>query len=327
MRNNIAVVKDLATNLIDQLKRQGIAIKRTGALEVISQLQNHTDWNRYRAKLTSENRPRQMQKACVKTKVLLGRPGTGKTEALKTILSLESAEGSSHSLYFCFSGCGLWYHHEKDKFLPKKVNYWKVLYNRFGLREVIHPEVLVDAPHIVDMRPTETRMQEGLQEAFKSFMTRYQSDLSSVRIGSILVDEFFRLGRDHEKQFFEVISDFCAVQKFPVRCMVISTQCELDDYSAIDTDRDPLNYVCEQYMSKRQPYAPAEFMPIGGDKNWRSTSLDDENLLYDIFSAVTGAIARKTKRGERENPDLGRFSYFVNGPAWARALIPKSKAI
>lgn len=326
MRNNIAVVKDLATNLIDQLKRQGISIKRTGALEVISHLQNHTDWNRYRAKLTSENRPRQLQKSDVNTKVVLGITGVGKTEVLKSILSLEDAEGSSQSLYICFSGAGLWYEHGRDPFLPKNINRWKVTHSPCGLIEIVHPEILVEGPHIVNISSDRLTNQEGLLDAFRSFMTLHQADLSYSRIGSILVDEFLRLNPALETQFFRVISDFCAIQKHPVRRLVIASQREIESNSNISGML--INQLCDdltrRLLAIDLPFT--EFVPICGDKNWRSTSIDDDNLVYDIFSAVTQVLARKPRRGQREQPDLGRFSYFVNGPEWVRALIPKSKA-
>ena len=325
MRNNIAVVKDLATNLIDQLKRQGISIKRTGALEVISHLQNHTDWNRYRAKLTSENRPRQLQKSDVNTKVVLGITGVGKTEVLKSILSLEDAEGSSQSLYICFSGAGLWYEHGRDPFLPKNINRWKVIHSPCGLIEIVHPEILVEGPHIVNISSDRLTNQEGLLDAFRSFMTLHQADLSYSRIGSILVDEFLRLNPALETQFFRVISDFCAIQKHPVRRLVIASQREIKQSSKVSGMI--INHLCDDLTRRllQMDSSSTAFIPIGGDKNWRSSSLDDDNLVYDIFSAVTEALARKPRRGEREQTDLGRFSYFVNGPAWVRALIPKSK--
>jgi len=321
---NISAIKSHASILIEHLQRYGITLKKTQALEVVSNLHAQTDWNRVSAKLKTlgkssasiQNKPSQPLPTCF----LIGRPGVGKTEVLKTIVQLESADKSALPVLVCLSGSAHIDGHSIDRRLPA-LNRWTVHYDEQGLTHVDSPDALSDSGKMINFVSLIRGGRLGLKEAFVQFMREYAEQMSCGKIGSFIIDEFARLPKEDELDVINAAVRFCAGQPVPVRQLLIASQTPpiLASRAAGITPR----FVVEMHYPVVMPAdIPVETVMHFNTRNfepeWLSESASDPRLVSDIYARVLKEIFSEDRmdRGSKGS----RMSRILGNSLWFRDL-------
>ncbi|MDT8925225.1 hypothetical protein RBE51_20745 [Pseudomonas taiwanensis] len=335
----VSAVKTHASVLVEHLNRYGIKLKKTQAIEVIANLQGQTDWNRVRAKLSgvAERCTPELPAGATPLRafMLLGRPGIGKTEALKTIVELEQADGQTNSLFICLSGSAHVYLDEQDS-ISHHSNNFDVHYSSTGLTKVSGRLRLTNKPILVNMISDERGSRQGLKQALISFLIQNKEIFKAVPIGSVLIDEIHCLQAGEECEIIETVAWLSATLPKPVRQLVMANQgtpCAKAQLTGVDLkllvdSKSPhaldWNYggkfdfphenVGQVYKREGGGYWSDPRLP------WRSQSIDDDFLVKDIFNAVILAlIEEKSEKRIRVNGTT-RLRYVLGESIWFRDL-------
>lgn len=294
----VGAVKSHATILIEHLQRYGITLKRTQALEVISNLQAQTDWNRVKAKLCAESTqqksaelPLPLGLERIHTCALVARPCSGKTEVLKTIACLESADGSAVPVFICLSGGGHIDNGNYDQRIPH-FNRWGIHYDREGIVHIEKPTRMNNFGVMINFHSRVRGDRSGLKEAFIEFMRLHSTHLCENPIGSVLIDEFSRLSPNDEIEVLEAAARFCLDLTPSARRLIIACQVPLQKHEirgvglSYVTEIDyPGHFPAQIPMEVAAPHCYEDFAP-----EWVSESISDHRLVVDILAQVRHAI-------------------------------------
>lgn len=315
----VGAVKSHATILIEHLQRYGITIKRTQALEVISNLQAQTDWNRVKAKLSDVPVKRIVDKTPVSgllpTCMLVSRTGSGKTEVLKTIVELETADRSFFPVFICLSGAAHIDENGLDRRLPS-LSRWEIQYDGNGYFHVTKPTSSSGLGAMINFRSRARGDRTGLKEAFLAFMGSHGSNLSTKPIGSVLIDEFSRLQPEDETEVLETAARFCLNQQIPAKRLILAGQVPLRGQKPEEVD---LSYVMEHdypcFMPNEVPTQVV--MPLNSDgfpPDWESESPSDPRLVADIFAQVRYSLCWRRNDGSSNS----RLHHVRGNSLWFR---------
>ncbi|AYG47898.1 hypothetical protein DV532_26815 (plasmid) [Pseudomonas sp. Leaf58] len=337
----VSAVKTHASVLVEHLNRYGIKLKKTQAIEVIANLQGQTDWNRVRAKLTGVEKKLMPELPAgakpLRAMILLGRPGIGKTEALKTIVELEQADSQTNSLFICLSGSAHVYLDEQDS-ISYHSNNFDVHYSSTGIIKTTGRLRLPNKPILINMISDERGSRHGLKQSLISFLIQNKELFQSVRIGSVLIDELHCLQAEEEREIIETVAWFSATLPRPIRQLVMVSQVIpsfktapagvdlkllVDSQFPLAMDWKPNENLSFPHESVGQVYTrPLDGMGYWEHPHlpWRSQSIDDEFLVKDIFNAVILAlIEEKSERRIRVNGTT-RLRYVLGESIWFRDL-------
>lgn len=317
MKNDLIVAaKSHASILTEHLSRFGIKIKRTQALEVIANLHAQTDWNRFSAKL-ADAKPTQTDSSTITkgpllTQFVLGRPGAGKTEVLKTVLTLEEKEAYSRPILICLSGSAHTYKNGLDRLLPK-VSRWDVAYDEDGMTGSNFNNVHASA-FLINFKPSVTGSRKGLRLAFEQFMAQFFDEVKHFKIGSLMIDEFSCLPPEDESLVLSSAAHFCGRLDRPVRQLLIASQVmALDALSVPGLD---VRHIAESFSDHYNSSVPTTYVAARG-QDWKAQSIDDPCLVTDIFIEIQDEIEACRSRhwvNERTN----RLSYIKGNALWFR---------
>jgi hypothetical protein len=323
----VAAVKSHASILIDHLAKYGIKLKKTQALEVISNLQNQRDWNRVRAKLCGNDiAGKELLTPAIKPEFqsfsLIGCMGTGKTEAMKTLFNLEQADGASFPIYVCLSGGAHIYGHAVDEQLHAAR--WTVSFSASGSVDVKQPSVsmLHGKAQIVNFVGERRGSRIGLGAAFKNFFEQQGEALARHAVGSLFVDEFHGLDSDDEKTIIQAVHVFSDALSHPIRRLVIASQTPFSHGTMLH--HPEFKHLVEaRYTSHvAQDFAHTSvgdgFYSQGlyQESNWESQSMDDPRIVEDVFRTVTGHIHTDPVR----KSDESRMKHVLGQSLWFRDL-------
>lgn len=318
----ISAAKSHASVLSEHLKRYGVTIKRTQALEIIANLHGQMDWNRVSAKL-AQLEPRSPSKPLVSksellTQFVIGRPGSGKTETLKTVVALEVADRKSAPIFVCLSGTAHIRGMSIDHALSN-MNRWDVHYSADGVREIKQTRKSHDAARIINFMPDIRESRIGLRKAFGQLLEQLHSELKSVQVGSFIIDEFSAVPHDDEHAVINAAAVFCKSLDLPVRQLLIGSQISpllplkgtsMDVRFVVDLLSVPFEKAGVTTTYAKKGY--------GKDRDDRhvSTSIDDPMLLTEIFSEVVSCHELGFGSAESSSSRLDRIksSSLFNSP-------------
>lgn len=318
----VGAVKSHATILIEHLKRYGITIKRTQALEVISNLQAQTDWNRVRARLCDD--PIQQKSAepslplgldRIQTCAVVARPRSGKTEVLKTIACLESADRSALPVFICLSGGGHINDGNYDQRIPA-FSRWCIHYDSNGIVNIEKPTGGFNLGVMINFQSRVRGDRSGLKEAFLEFFKLHSARLSEYRIGSVLIDEFSRLSPSDEIEVLEAAARFCLELTPSARRLIIACQVPLQNREIRGVD---LSYVTEiDYPGHFPGQIPTAVAPSNSYEDfppdWDSESISDHRIVVDILAQVRHAIFWRRNDGSSRS----RLHHVRGDSLWFR---------
>ncbi|WP_338923713.1 glyoxalase superfamily protein (plasmid) [Pseudomonas silesiensis] len=299
---HIAAAKNLATNLIEILAAQGIDLKRTQALEVVSKLQDHTDWNRLSAKL--KGRGKQGKSRETAAFALISRPGYGKTETIRALFELECADGETCPLLIDVGGCGtLADLVGKDPFMVARDRI-KLFYDNTG---IVHVEKTytdlcrepVGRGLVVDLWPLgnyhELRKFSGVALAqFLDNPAKYVREPLLKRIGTVFLDEYHRL-EDQDVACCEAMGRFIKGLT-NLRRVVIGTQLVLTPEATEAIGLPFCHLIPEPELVFRQHKWPWVYRALPKDLPWESESLDDHRVVSDLLMKSFGITNSKSPR-------------------------------
>jgi hypothetical protein len=293
---HISAVKNLATTLTKALDGQGIKLKHTQALEIVSKLQNHTDWNRLNAKLRGKDsiHPPATNLAAFG---LVAPCGYGKSEVMRALFEIECVDGATCPLYICITGCAhqsggrIW---GNDDFLAKK-DRLTVIYSRSGIVSVKSD---LTAPCragtgkgvLVNFRPQDdVFLGDGVIAAFVQMLENLEHYLPkniSGRIGTVFVDEFHRFEMDAGASDVAMQALGSYLRRMPsARRLVIASQIAVVS-SAIPLLGIPFSYVLEPGRLKWLSNDMNDVQKIDqtlANIRWTSKSIDDHAIVHDLF--------------------------------------------
>jgi hypothetical protein len=281
-------VKKLAKKLIESLQGQGIELKNTQALEIISKLQNGSDWNRLSAKLRgntlSPGKPKNLAAL-----VMVAPPGYGKSEAMRTLFEIECIDGATCPLYISLTG----FAHisgnrpsERDAFLTQK-DLLTVVYDRSGIVSV---NAVLTTPCRVGtgkgvlvnlVANDRIKSEEGIAVTLVQLLERLEQYLPGSianQIGSVLIDDYEMYEPKHVDAALKAIGAF--LQRLPTaRRLVISSQIALPT-SSLSSLGFPLHYVVSP--SSIDWYSN-DVSKVLKDQSWSSTSINDHAIVSDLY--------------------------------------------
>jgi hypothetical protein len=337
----VSAVKTHASVLVEHLNRYGIKLKKTQAIEVIANLQGQTDWNRVRAKLSGveERRTPELPAGATPLRafMLLGRPGIGKTEALKTIFELEKADSQTNPLFICLSGSAHVYLDENDT-ISRHTNNFDVHYSVAGIANTTGRIRVDNEPIFVNMVSTERGSRLGLKQALISFLIQNKDLFQNTRIGSVLIDELHCLQADEEREIIETVAWFSASLPKPIRQLVMASQ-------VLPSVQPAISGVELKLLVERR-FPPVNKWDFNGELafphesvgevykreadgrcywrqptlSWSSKSVDDECLVKDIFSSVLLALIDEKSCARPRVNGTTRLRYVLGESLWFRDL-------
>jgi hypothetical protein len=292
--DSVSVVKTHASILIESLKDLGITIKKTQALEIMSKLENRTDWNRLRARLKNLDEP-QAKKPAKRNKldcmVLLAPANARKTEALKALFELEYKDNETCPVMICMSGDGHTLGNGRDHYIYRHTRI-TVTYDEFGIvgdAEIKGASVKGNYGLIVNLVSKHKGQRVGaglaLSQFLKSFSTAVAPELEK-QVGTLMVDGFEQIDLTERDGVFSQISAFCEQNQESVRRVVMSSREVISSSNASN-----LNMSVSYIVKNIQLYPELE-----GKKNckelassfhsfyhWKSSSLSDPLIVEDMF--------------------------------------------
>lgn len=336
-KDYVAVAKDNASVLIETLKGMGIPLKRTQALEIVSQLQARTDWNRLQAKLKEFRRepiPKVHSATAFDACFVVGRPGEGKTETLKTLFEIECIEGQRTPILVCMAGSAHTYKMQRDS--TKKIRRSARLTVQYDQDGILSCELFDKNASIFDAATgllinfvSSVRGQRaGAGLALAQFLDQIRSFLPShlleSRLGSLLIDEFHQIVESECDELFQSISQFVSAHSQSFHRMVIATQVGLSEHLVKNLVLRKTLLISSEMKS--HPFivdattkyvSPTQRQLNGGA--WKSESFDDLRVVADLFSMsleIT-SLGIKDFRGD-EDPRYWRTTGVT--PRWLNDL-------
>lgn len=321
---HITAAKSLATNLVETLATQGIDLKRTQALEVISRLQNHSDWNHLSAKLKDRVK-QQVKSKDLAAFALIARMGYGKTEAMRALFELECADGETCPLLIDVGGYGAVANFcSKDPYLSGK-DRLTLFYDHTG---IVHVEKaftdLCRRPAgkglVVALKPLENghALQKFSGVALRQFLGNPEKYVRSAllkRIGTVFLDEFHRL-EDQNIACCEVLGRFMKGLEIPRR-LVIGSQSILTPEASEAIGMPLYHLIPEPEQDFFRCKWPWVYKALPETQPWESESLDDHRVVGDLFIWSF----RYLRSGGRSHPSgLSRLGRLPINVPWFKQL-------
>jgi hypothetical protein len=203
--DHIKAVKTHAAILIETLKPHGVALKKTEAIEIISQLQSRLDWNRLRAKLKTPvaAKPQANQEATLPDAMLVVGRGMEKSEILKTLFELECAEGVTAPILVSIAGKGHTHGLGADIFFSRLPRI-TVSYDGSGIVSVNGSDHCNGKGLLVNLTCSVKGSRAGAGYALSQLFNCHSSSLKEgigLPLGSLLIDDLDQITDDLE--FFE----------------------------------------------------------------------------------------------------------------------------
>lgn len=236
--DDIKVVKTHASILIESLKPHGIVLKRSQALEVMSKLENRTDWNRLRVKLlnlANSKKPSRPTEATKDAVFIVGGARTDKTEILKTLFELESLECATAPILISVSGSGHTFGSQSDEFFLKSERL-TITYDQNGvidaeeqnyrifLREAASKGLLVN--FVSSKKGSRAGVGFAIAQVLKDHHAKFPYYCKG-KIGSLLIDDFHQIGKEELIEVTAAIRGLAKDQETFIR-LVATSNCGLD---------------------------------------------------------------------------------------------------
>ncbi|WP_408602178.1 hypothetical protein [Pseudomonas sp. PLMAX] len=232
--DDIKVVKNHASILIESLKPHGVVLKRSQALEVMSKLENRTDWNRLRVKLQNLAKPKKPSRPTETTTdavCIVGGSRTDKTEILKTLFELESLECATAPILFSVSGSGHTFGSQSDDFFRKSERL-TITYDRngvIGAEELNYRSFFRESGSkglLVNFVSLTKGSRLGVGFAIAQVLKDHQAMFPFYcrgKVGSLLIDDFHQIGEEELIEVTAAIRSFAKDQPFFIRLVATST--------------------------------------------------------------------------------------------------------
>lgn len=292
--DSVSVVKTHASILIESLKEQGITIKKTQALEIMSRLENRTDWNRLRARLKNLDELK-TKKPAKKNKldcmVLLAPANSRKTEALKALFELEYKDNETCPVMICMSGDGHTLGNGKDFYISRHTRV-TVTYDEFGI--VGNAEIKGYTTSgcyglIVNLVSKHKGRRVGaglaLSQFLKSFTTSVTPELEK-QVGTLMVDGFEQIEVTERGEVCSQISEFCDQNQETIRRVVLSSREVISGSDACNLNVK-VSYVVRDIQFYPELEGKKNYKELGSLNykyyDWKSTSLSDPLIVEDMF--------------------------------------------
>ena len=245
--DDIKVVKNHASILIESLKPYGVVLKKSQALEVMSKLENRTDWNRLRVKLQNLAKPKKSSRPTGTTKdavFIVGGVRTDKTEILKTLFELESLDGATAPVLFSVSGSGHTFGSKPDEFfrMSERLTVTYDCNGVIGTQEQSYrpfQSVLGSKGLLVNFVSSIKGSRVGVGFAIAQILKDHKEMLPFYcrdKVGSLLIDDFHQIAEDELIEVTAAIRGFAEIQESTfIRMVATSTRglekslhCQLD---------------------------------------------------------------------------------------------------
>lgn len=327
--DSVSVVKTHASILIESLKEQGITIKKTQALEIMSRLENRTDWNRLRARLKNLDDPKE-KKLAKKTElfdcfVLLAPGGSSKTEGLKALFELECADGATSPVMICMSGDGHTLGNEKDINLDY-CDSIVLKYDEFGIIEECQGpwKERFRQPHngwIVNMVSTKKGSRVGAGLAVSQFLKAFPDALDKVpkqRVGTVMIDGFEQIKHEEASAVCRSIRQFFGRSDEAFRRLLVSSRRLMTKENAKDLEMQikHLSPATQPYQWDTEGVSVENLAEITFHRRygWKSESLSDPLVVADMYWLML-SMEGKMYNEERENGQ-SRISRILGDSSW-----------
>jgi hypothetical protein len=290
--DSVSVVKTHASILIESLKEQGITIKKTQALEIMSKLENRTDWNRLRARLKNLDEPKtkKAKKNKLDCMVLLAPANSRKTEALKALFELEYKDNETCPVMICMSGDGHTLGNGKDFYIHRHTRA-TVTYDEFGIvgDAEIHGYITANYGLIVNLVSKHKGQRVGAGIALSQFLKSFSASVMpklKKQVGTLMVDGFEQIEVTERGEVCSQISAFCEQNQETVRRVVLSSREVIGSSNTSDLNMN-VSYVVRDIQVYPELEGKKNYKELGSFLyhfyDWKSTSLSDPLIVEDMF--------------------------------------------
>lgn len=336
-KDYVTVAKDNASVLIETLKGMGIPLKRTQALEIVSQLQARTDWNRLQAKLKEFRREpvsKPQSAMAFDACFVVARPGEGKTETLKTLYEIECIDNQRLPILVCMAGGVHTYKMQRD--LSRKMTRSTRLTIQYDQDGILSCETYERTSHIADpgtgllvnFVSSVRGERKGAGQALAQFLDQIKnylpSHLDEAKLGSLLIDEFHQIAENECDELFQSVNQYVTTHSQSFNRLVVATQVGVSQAivqnlalkKAIFASSEIRNqFALRDVNLKHVPFMQRErhgFL-------WKSESFEDYRAVSDVF-AVSMDIANAGPKDLRENGDSRHAHLTGLTPRWLNDL-------
>jgi len=335
-KDYVAVAKDNASVLIETLKGMGIPLKRTQALEVVSQLQARTDWNRLQAKLKEFRRDpvvTPQSATAFDACFVVARPGEGKTETLKTLYEIECIDNKRLPILVCMAGGVHTYRMERD--LSRKIarsSRLTIQYDRDGIlsSEIFDKSAYIPEPEtglLINFVSSVRGERVGAGLALAQFLDQIKSYLPShlveTKLGSLLIDEFHQIAENECNELFQAINKYVGTHSQSFNRLVVATQVGVSQSLVENLALKKTVFVSSEIKSHfvlRDTVMEHVRLQRESDKSvWKSESFEDNLAVGDVF-AMSLDIASRGIKDFRENGDSRHWRLTGVTPRWLNDL-------
>lgn len=324
--DSVSVVKTHASILIESLKEQGITIKKTQALEIMSRLENRTDWNRLRARLKNLDEPKAKKpakKSLLDCMIIHGPAGTQKTETLKALFELEFKDKETCPVMICMSGDGHTLGNDIDHFLHghARIN---VFYDEFGISGSLglkHSPYAHSRGLIINLVSSVKGRRAGVGLATSQFLKAYDDSAKMISndqdVGTLMIDGFEQIPDSETEEVASQVNLFCEQKHETVRRVVISSRKKLTKSTLSKLDMNILYLRVwtgfdDCYDHKHRELNRCATME-GYD--WRSEGIADPLIVEDMYWLMYYRFCLFPKQRD-ENSRIsnipGRSSWFMD---------------
>jgi hypothetical protein len=294
--DSVSVVKTHASILIESLKEQGITIKKTQALEIMSRLENRTDWNRLRARLKNLDEPKvknPAKKSLLDCMVLLAPAGHQKTETLKALFELEYKDRVTKPVMICMSGDGHTLGNGGDHIIHGHDRI-TITYDEFGIAGELHLRASRYAhPHglIINMVSKFKGNRVGAGLAVAQFLKVYDEELTrfgidKTGVGTLMVDGFEQIAQPETDEVTKQINVFCQQKAETLRRVVISSRAMLSSGDVLNLGMNIINLcvdICHLQLNRPQKVKEIHAKGPLTQYEWKSESISDPAIVEDMF--------------------------------------------
>lgn len=297
--DDIKVVKTHASILIESLKPHGIVLKKSQALEVMSRLENRTDWNRLRVKLQNLAKPKKPSRPTEASKdavFIVGGARTYKTEILKTLFELESLECATAPILISVSGSGHTFGSQSDGFFVKSERL-TITYDQNGviaaeeqsyrsfLREGDSKGLLVN--FVSSRKGSRAGVGFAIAQVLKDHLTKFPY-YCREKIGSLLIDDFHQIGKEELIEVTAAIRGLAKDKATFIRLVATSTR-GLEKPLQAQLDMNLMHLMCPgtriptEVASETLSVLPNHEKRVDrGELACRAESLVDAGIVADV---------------------------------------------
>lgn len=290
--DDVSAVKNHASILAERLKTMGIQIKRTQALELVSELHDQSDWNRLQAKLKKpQTKKSRASKAENQRDVffIVGSQGSGRTEALKTLFELECAEGCTSPMFISISGDAQIYKGEVDRFVSQRLVV-TINYDSKGITDLSYDQCYgytVERPGVLfNMVSVRKGDRAGVGQAISQLFSRLHGTLPGhlrESVGSILVDGIYEAPEVEQEAIFLSLAEMAESFKKTFRRAVFTTDVPAKAHVRDQIGMTLFNVIHSDLCEVNED--AVGFWPLSesrGPHKWSSQSLADRQVIADV---------------------------------------------